>query len=106
MMQPDTSKFSHVNAAFGLSAAVTVLFNVALACTKDAYAPLQARMGALTGHDWTTQGLADVLLFVVLGFIFANTSLPEKISPNRLVALLVATVVAAGLGLALWYALF
>jgi hypothetical protein len=106
MTTSDTSKLGHANAAFGLAAAVTVLFNAVLACIKDAYAPLKAHMTALTGQDWTTQGLTDVILFVALGLVFTKSTLPEKISSNRLVTFLVAAVVVAGLGLVVWYALF
>jgi hypothetical protein len=48
---------------FVLAAVITVLFNAALSCAKDAYAPLKAVMKLLAGHDWTTQGLVDLILF-------------------------------------------
>jgi hypothetical protein len=91
---------------FLLAAAITVLFNTALACLKDAYAPLKELMQSLTGHDWTTQGLVDLLLFVGLGFLFASTKLAEKIEPSRLIAALIGAVAIAGLGLAFWFAFF
>jgi hypothetical protein len=96
-MRPATS-------GFVLAAAITVLFNTALAWAKDAYAPLKDSMKSLTGHDWTTHGLIDLFLFVGLGFIFTNTRLAEKIAPGRLVAVLIGAVAIAGLGLGLWYA--
>ncbi len=63
-------------------------------------------MGSLTGHNWTTQGIADVILFVVLGLVFMNTKLAEKLKPIRLISFLVGAVVVAGVGLFAWYALF
>lgn len=95
-MKPSTS-------GFVLAAAITVVFNTALAWAKDAYPPLSRFMQSLTGHHWTTHGLADLLLFVGLGLIFAKTRVAEKISAERLTALLVGSVAIAGLGLVAWY---
>jgi hypothetical protein len=89
---------------FVLSAAITVLFNTGLAWAKDAYPPLTAFMKSLSGHHWTTHGLADLVLFIGLGCIFRNAKVVENINPNRLIAGLIGAVAIAGLGLALWYA--
>jgi hypothetical protein len=98
-------RLAAATSGFVLAAAITALFNTALACIKDVNAPLKALMKSLTGHDWTTQGLVDLALFVGLGLIFMNTAAVEKINPSRLIAVLVGSVVIAGLGLALWFAL-
>jgi len=100
---PDSSKLSPITSAFVLAAAVAVLFNTALAWAKDGYAPLNNFMKSLTGHPWTTHGLADLLLVGALGFIFVKTGVAERMDPHRLIAILVASVVIAGLGLLLWY---
>jgi hypothetical protein len=99
-------KLTAATAGFVLAAAITVLVNTALACTKDAYAPLKLFMKSISGHDWTTQGLFDLLLFVGLGFFFMRIRVAEKIDPNRLIRVLVGAVGIAALGLALWYAFF
>jgi hypothetical protein len=96
----------HASAAFAMSAAVTILFNTALTCVKDAYAPLTEFMNGLTGHDWTTQGLGDVVLFFGWGLIFSRTRWAGRISPNRLISFLAAAVVVAGAGLFIWFAWF
>jgi hypothetical protein len=98
-MNPATSGFT-------LAAAVTILFNTALAWAKDTYAPLNSFMKAMTGHHWTTHGLADLALLVGLGLILTKTRAAEKIDPARLVSILVASVVAGGFGLGLWYVFF
>jgi hypothetical protein len=87
-----------------LAAAVTVLFSTALACAKDVYAPLKNFLRSLTGQDWTTHGLVDLLLFIGLGLIFMRTKTSEKIPPRHLIGGLVVAVGIAGLGLALWFA--
>jgi hypothetical protein len=101
----DAPRLTAATSGFALAAAVTVLFNTALAWAKDAYAPLNDFMKSIAGHHWTTHGLADLFLFVALGFLFTKSKSVEKISASRLTAALVAAVVVAALGLVLWFAL-
>jgi hypothetical protein len=103
---PADQKLSPATSGFALAAGITALVNTALSCTKDAYAPFKDFLKSLTDHDWTTQGLIDLALFVALGLIFTTTRVGEKIRPSRLIAGLVGAVVIAGLGLALWFAFF
>ena len=108
-MKPVTGSVSQLapaTSSFALAAAVTVLFNTALAWAKDSYAPLNNFMKSLTGHHWTTHGLADIAVFVALGIIFEKSHVAEKMEPNRVISILVGAVIAAGLGLALWYLFF
>src|SRR5271155_1950141 len=99
MMGIDTSRFGRGRTAFALSAAITILFNTVVACTKDAYNPLKSFMAALSDHDWTTQGVADVILFVGLGLIFLKTSLTEKINSTYAISFLAGASILAGVGL-------
>jgi multisubunit Na+/H+ antiporter MnhB subunit len=99
----ESPKLSAVTSGFVLAAAIAILFNTALAWAKDAYAPLTDFMKALTGHHWTTHGLADLGLFVALGFIFTHSKIAGKTDPNRLIGFLIGAVVIGALGLALWY---
>ncbi len=92
-----------VTAAYALSAAVTVIFNTLLAWIKDAYDPLNTFMARLSGHHWTTHGIVDVLVFIVLGYIFMSRGTAARMAPKRLVAILVGSVVVAALGLAGWF---
>jgi hypothetical protein len=103
---PAQSQLAATTSGFVLAAAVTALFNTALACAKDSCAPLKDWMTSLTGHDWITHGLADLLLFLGLGFLLANTNAAARIAPARLIGTLIAAIAIAALGLALWYALF
>lgn len=106
MVLRDSPGLGRASAAFALSAAITVLFNTFLACAKDAYQPLNRFMGSLAGHNWTTQGLADLTLFFGLGLIFLKTGWAAKMDSGRLIFLLAAAVVGAGAGLFVWYVLF
>jgi hypothetical protein len=96
---------NRTTSAFALAAAIACLFNTALAWVKDAYAPLNKFMASLTGHHWITHGLADVIVFVGLGLLFMNTSIANKINPDRMVSILIWSVVASGLGLFAWFLL-
>jgi hypothetical protein len=103
---PDTPRLKPAAGAFALAAAITILFNTFIACAKDAYQPLSRFMGSLAGHNWTTQGLADIILFAGLGLVFMKSGWGERIHPQRMISLLVAAVVVASAGLFAWYALF
>jgi hypothetical protein len=100
----EPGKLAAATSAFALAAAITALLNTALSCAKDAHAPLKAFLKSLTDHDWTTQGLLNLALFVGLGFIFLKTRMTENIHPGRLTAGLIAAVAIAAIGLALWFA--
>lgn len=90
---------------FVIAAAITCLVNTALACAKDASAPLKSFMKSIAGHDWTTQGLFDLALFVILGLLLARTGIAERIPPDRLITILIAAVAVSSVTLAAWYAL-
>jgi len=102
----EITTFGRGRAAFAVSAAITILFNTAVACAKDAYHPLKLFMASLSDHDWTTQGLADVILFVGLGLIFLKVAAVEKFNSGRLISFLVGSAVVAGVGLFAWYVLY
>lgn len=89
-------------AAFGLSAAITVVFNTLLAWIKDAYPPLNSFMASLTGHHWRTHGIVVVAVFFLLGWLFMSRGAAPHIT-DRLIIGLAAAVVVAGLGLAGWF---
>jgi hypothetical protein len=90
-------------AAFGLSAAITIVFNTVLAWIKDAYDPLNTFMASVTGHHWTTHGLADIAVFLILVFIFMQRGF--SFDGTRLAALVAGAVIVGGGGLALWFVL-
>jgi hypothetical protein len=93
----------HAAAAFGLSAAIAIVFNTLLAWIKDAYDPLNSFMASLTGHHWITHGLADIAVFVILGAIFMQRGF--SMDGSRLAMLIAGAVVLAGGGLGLWFVL-
>jgi hypothetical protein len=101
--ETEDSKLGRFSAGFAMAAAFAVLFNTVVACTKDACLPFKKFLASFAGHDWTTQGIADVLLFVALGFIFSAIDVEKIVGSRRLICLLTAATVVAGVGLAAWY---
>lgn len=97
------SQVDGATAAFGLAAAIAILFNTLLAWVKDAYDPLNTFMAHLTGHHWRTHGIVDVVVFLVLGFFFLSRGV--KVDGVRLATYLVGSCIIAGGGLALWFVL-
>ena len=85
-------------AAFGLAAAIAVLLNALLV-----WQPLNAFLASLAGDFWRTIGVAPIVVFFGLGYLFTYRKI--RISAWRLAALLAAASVVAGGGLVLWFAL-
>jgi len=89
--------------AFGLSAAIAIVFNTILAWTKDAYDPLNNFMASLTGHHWITHGLADIAVFLILGFLFTRRGF--RMDGTKLAAIVAGAAIVSAAGLALWFVL-
>ena len=98
------SELKPATAGFALAAAVTILFSTALAWAKDKSPGLNDFMTSLAGHNWITHGLSDLALFACLGLIFTAARVGARMDPNRVIAALVASVIAGALGLVLWFA--
>ena len=88
---------------YGLSAAITVVFNVILAFIKDSWPALNSFMASLTGHHWRTHGLADVILFILLGWFFTSRGVQGgRLTTNSAVTVGGAAVIASA-ALGLWF---
>jgi hypothetical protein len=63
-------------------------------------------MAQLTGRHWRTYGLADLILFVVLGLVFISKGIPARGLSDGLVVTLAVAVMGASATLGLWFVLF
>jgi hypothetical protein len=106
MIMESTERLSRPSSAFALAAAITVIFNTALAWAKDSSPALKKFMVSITGHHWTCHALADVVVFFGLGFLLMATGVTEKIDSRRLIVILIVAVILASLGLAGWNLVF
>ena len=82
--------------AFGLSYAVTSLFNVLLVVLKENMPGVQSAMVTMTGHHWVTHGVLDIIVFVVLGLVVARTRFAQM-PANSLIRYVVGSTVLSGL---------
>ena len=91
---------------FVLAACAVVLLNTVISCVKDAYAPFKDFLRSIAGHDWTTQGLFDLIFFIVLGVTFGRLKIGGGMDAARLSTVLIWSVAIASFGLALWFTFF
>lgn len=105
-MDANAPKLGRASSAFAVAAAIAIVFNTVVACVKDADEPLKKFMASLAGHDWTTQGIADVFLFLVVGLILWKTNLSEKIKATSAIRWLTGAAIVAGAGLFFWYFMY
>lgn len=103
---PAPAKLTPATSGFVLAAAITVLFNTALAWAKDGNPSLNNFMKSVAGHHWTTHGLADLVVFAGLGIAFTRSGLAQRLSADRLIGMLIGAVAVAALGLVFWFAVF
>ena len=92
-----------MTAGFTVAAAVAVVFNTLLAWVKDSNPAVNAEMKALLGHHWITHGVAVVLVFLILGFLFSRIGFIKRLSGKTLAVTLSVGVVLGGLGLVGWF---
>lgn len=107
-MRIDDLPLERRSSAWGLAAAIAILFNTALTAMKELSAPIRSFMVMLTSHHWVTQGAMVLAAFALLGFLFGRMHVGERIPPMRLVAVLIGATIVAGfglLGLFAWLAL-
>jgi hypothetical protein len=92
--------------SFGLSLAITSVFSALLVVVKELNEhSVLAWMKAATGHHWVTHGVLDIILFVVLGLILAQTGGGRgvQISSKSLINTIIGAVVVSGLIIAGFY---
>jgi|PlaIllAssembly_1097288.scaffolds.fasta_scaffold02819_3 uncharacterized Tic20 family protein len=93
-------------ASFGASLAITSILSAVLVVIKESSEnTVLALMKNLTGHHWATHGLFIVLAFILIGFGLAKTNNGQglKMTPERLIAVIVGAVVLSGLIIAGFY---
>jgi len=82
---------------FGISAAIVILFNAFLMILKEEIPLVHKMMVALSGHHWTSHGLIDVTLFILLGFLFSNRSIKVNISSVIIASTVVGVLLIIGM---------
>ena len=57
---------------FGISYAITSVFSALLVVLKESSETVYNLLAAMTGHHWVTHGVLDIVVFLVLGFVFSR----------------------------------
>ena len=83
--------------SFGLSLAVSCVIDALLVIAKETNHAVLAGMQQITGHQWITHSTIVLILFALLGSLFARANGGQglKMSIDRLTGLIVAGVVTA-----------
>ena len=92
--------------SFGISLAITSIVSAILVLIKESSQGILGLMKNMTGHHWITHGLADVILFILLGWLFTARGIPASGLTNGLVVTVGLSVVVAGSLLGLWFVFF
>ena len=91
-------------ASFGLSLAVTNLFNGALVILKETNAGVMGWMKAATGHHWITHGIVLLVLFLALGLLLARSKPSRRADElTGIAAAVVLSTLISGLAIAAFY---
>lgn len=94
--------------SFGISFALTSVASALLVIIKESSEEgVLAMMAAITGHHWVTQGILNLILFVVLGWVLTrlNGGQGINISANGLVSCIFGAIVISGVLIAGFYLL-
>jgi uncharacterized Tic20 family protein len=93
--------------SFGVSLAITSILSAILVLIKESSQTVLGLMKNMTGHHWITHGLIAVIAFFVIGWGLGKTNNGEglKMTPDRLITILVGAIVLSGLIIAGFYLL-
>jgi hypothetical protein len=95
----ENTSVSKYTISFGLSVALTSVINALLVVAKEKIPTLTAGLQQLTGHQWVSHSAIMLVLFTVLGWVFAkaNGGRGIQITVKGLISTLVSGVVIGGL---------
>lgn len=84
-------------AGFGVSYAVTSILSAIIVILKESSEGFHDKLAAITGHHWVSQGLLDIIVFIVLGFVLTRMGSGLRMTGNALIATIVGATIVSGL---------
>ncbi|MBP1749071.1 MAG: hypothetical protein H6Q52_1610 [Deltaproteobacteria bacterium] len=90
------AKIERFTAGFGLSAAASILLNALILVVKETNEHVMNFFKSLMGHHWVTHGAIVIGMFIMLGFIFSATNLPDRLDAGRILKYLIWAVIIGG----------
>ncbi len=97
-----TTKIDGAAAGFGIAAGLAIVFNSVLVALTDTWPTVDPYVANWTGHAWRTHGIADVLVFLILGVLLTRRR--TTIGGYTLALYLVLSVAVAVGGFGWWVA--
>lgn len=91
------SQMERYSAGFGLSLIVTILLNPIILLCKELNANVMSAMKSVLGHHWTTHGVALIIVFFVLGFIFSGMKLGTKLDSQKMTKYIIWAAIISGI---------
>jgi putative flippase GtrA len=100
----DTERLSANTTGFGLALAVTSVFSAIMVFIKESNEGVLNFLKSF-GHHWVTHGVLNIVLFVVLGLVFArmNGGKGPDLTPAGLTKTVAYTVIVCALAIAGFY---
>ncbi|EKO3492975.1 hypothetical protein LIA75_004030 [Vibrio fluvialis] len=93
--KPETS--NAITIGFGLSYAITSVFSALLVVLKESNEEVHSVLAAITGHHWVTHGLLDIIVFLVLGFVFHRICDCSRMKVASVITFVVGSTVLSSL---------
>ena len=91
-------------AGYGYSYAITSLFSALLVVLKETSPTVMSLMAGLSGHHWVTQGILDLILFVVIGWLLSRSTVAKNASYGSVISAVIGSTVISGLIIAGFFA--
>jgi hypothetical protein len=90
------NRLSKYTVSFGLAFALASVFNAMLVVVKEKSHAMQGWMQKMTGHHWVTHSLIVIVVFVLLGLLFAraNGGQGPKIAADSLIKIVAGAIMA------------
>jgi len=80
---------------YGLSYSIASILSALLVVLKESNESVHNLLVAMTGHHWVSHGLINIIIFLVLGYIFSNRDM--DMSQSNLIKTVVGSTVLSGL---------
>ena len=94
----DTNEFiASSTSGFGLSYAITSILSALLVVLKERSEAVHNGLTAITGNHWVTHGVLNLIVFLVLGFVFYRIGGGIRMTANALIATIFGATVISGL---------
>lgn len=101
------TELDNVTVGFGIASVFAVVFNTVLTITKELYPPLLAFMKSISilgvKHHWLVHGLAVMVLFYLLGWVFSKKQSFARINGVTITKTIAWATILSSLGIFIFF---